>query len=76
MCEALAKKRNQAAVWRRFYHVINSDKVFSTQCQNARLKNLDTFRRIKLLTYFEDEPIYPSGPPRRISGACTQQNAV
>ena len=53
--------------------------------QNTRLKNvwpvsarrtLDTFQRIKLLAYFEDKPVYPSGPPRRASGGCTQQNAV
>jgi hypothetical protein len=53
--------------------------------QNTRLKNvwpvsarpiLDNFPRIKLLAYFEDEPVYPSGPPRRVSGGCTQQNAV
>jgi hypothetical protein len=54
-------------------------------CQNTRLKNvwpvsarriLDTFPRTKLHAYFEDKPVYPSGPPRRVSGGCTQQNAV
>jgi len=53
--------------------------------QNTRLKNvrpvsalriLDTFPRIRLLAYFEDKLVYPSGPPRRASGGCTQQNAV
>src|SRR5260370_30733128 len=41
-----------------------------------QIENLDNFPRIKLLAYFEDEPVYPSGPPRRVTGVCAQQNAV
>ena len=41
-----------------------------------QIENLDNFPRIRLLAYFEKEPAHHSGPPRRVAGVRTQQNAV
>ena len=62
--------------WHVDHQLTNGGTEIGWMVSEHQIEDLDNFPRIKLLAYFEDEPVYHSGPPRRVAGVCTRQNAV